>query len=115
MGQLGRISWWQWVPIPWRRWRIVAAVEAADEVPINLPSRGVVLVGSPNQWKWLAFDCPCNATHRIMVPVDPRMSPRWAVIAVKPLSIAPSFDFRTATRRCHFFVTCGQTVWVHQN
>src|SRR5438874_6766630 len=36
------------------RSRIVAVVEAADDVPERLPRNGVVLVGSSTQPKWIA-------------------------------------------------------------
>jgi hypothetical protein len=110
MARVGRIPFWEW--IPGRSWRIVVAVEAADEIPERLPSRGAVIVGSLQQPKWLAFDCPCKSGHRIMVTLDPTHRPHWEIRKTKKLSISPSIDYRTAERRCHYYVTDGKISWV---
>jgi hypothetical protein len=108
---VGRIPFWEW--IPGRAWRIVAAVEAADEIPDRLPPRGAVVVGSLEKPKWLAFDCPCKTGHRIMVTLDPTHRPHWAIKRIKKLSICPSVDYRAPERRCHYFVINGKIKWVH--
>lgn len=110
MAGVARIPFWEW--IPGRAWRIVAAVEAADEIPERLPPRGAVVVGSLQRPKWLAFDCPCKTGHRIMVTLDPTHSPHWVIKKEKKLSISPSVDYRTADRRCHYYVTNGTIRWI---
>lgn len=110
MAGVGKISFWQW--IPGRAWRIVAAVDAADEIPDRLPTNGAVLVGSTQRPKWLAFDCPCKTGHRIMVTLDPSHRPHWVVSNTKKLTIYPSVDYRTSERRCHYYVTKGKIQWV---
>lgn len=111
MARLGRISWWEW--IPGRAWRIVTAVEAADEIPARLPPNGAVLVGSSQRPKWLAFDCPCKTGHRIMVALDPAHRPHWTIVKENKLSIYPSVDYQTSDRRCHYLVTNGKITWVN--
>ena len=49
MASLNRITWWQWVPLPWRKWRVVVNVDAGDEVPNRLPHQRVALIG-PIVW-----------------------------------------------------------------
>lgn len=110
MAGVGRIPFWEW--IPGRAWRIVATVDAADEIPQRLPSCGAVIVGSLQQPKWLAFDCPCKTGHRIMVALDPAHRPHWSLKKGKKLGISPSIDYRTAKMRCHYFVTDGKIHWV---
>ena len=112
MGGLSRLRWWQWVPVPGRKWRVVLRVAAADEVPHRLPPGGVVLVGSPDRPKWLAFDCPCGLGHRIMANLDVARSPRWSVTQAHPLTLTPSIDAVTAGRRCHFLLKNGRVAWV---
>jgi Family of unknown function (DUF6527) len=112
MAGVGRISFWQW--IPGRAWRIVAAVEAADEIPRRLPPKGAVIVGSLQRPKWLAFDCPCKTGHRIMVTLDPTHRPHWVVRETKKLTIYPSVDYRTPERRCHYYVSNGKIRWVQE-
>lgn len=109
MARVGHIPFWEW--IPGRGWRIVATVEAADEIPERLPARGAVIVGSLERPKWLAFDCPCKTGHRIMVTLDPAHRPHWVIKNGRKLSVSPSIDYRTAERNCHYFVTNGKVIW----
>lgn len=111
MAGVGNIPFWEW--IPGRAWRIVSAVEAADEIPKRLPSGGMVIVGSLQQPKWLAFDCPCKTGHRIMVTLDPAHRPHWVIKKAKKLSISPSVDYRTPEKRCHYYVTNGKIQWIN--
>jgi hypothetical protein len=110
MAGVGQIPFWEW--IPGRAWRIVATVEAADEIPERLPRRGAVIVGSLLRPKWLAFDCPCKTGHRIMVTLDPAHRPHWIIQKGKKLSISPSVDYRTAEKRCHYYLADGKITWV---
>lgn len=115
MGSLGAIKWWQWLPWPWHRWRVVGRVSAGDEVPDRLPRRGVLLVGDVTRPAWAAFDCPCEEGHRLMVNLDKSRRPAWRVESIRPLSILPSIDDITSRRRCHFFIRDGQIAWArHQ-
>ena len=110
MAGVVRIPFWEW--IPGRAWRIVAEVEAADEIPQKLPSHGAVIVGSLQRPKWLAFDCPCRTGHRIMVTLDPSHRPHWTIKKTKKLSVSPSVDYLAAERRCHYYVSNGKIEWV---
>ena len=105
------VAWWQSLPFPWRKWRIVGQVAAGDEVPERLPFRGVVLVGAPASAAWAVFDCPCREMHRLMVNLDPARLPFWTIEARKPLSIYPSIDNVAPTRRCHFTIQDGKARW----
>lgn len=109
MADLSRIRWWQWLPI--FGWRIVVAVDAADEVPHSLPRNGAALVGSQAYPKWLAFDCPCRTGHRIMISLDRNRRPHWTVSDAARLSVRPSVDYQTAKQRCHYFVRNGRIDW----
>ena len=112
MGRLGLIHWWDWIPFV-RCWRIVTTVDSADEIPERLPGRGAALVGSEQRPKWLAFDCPCNTGHRIMVSLDRGHSPHWTFLNARKLTLAPSIDYRTPKQRCHYFVKHGKIIWVN--
>lgn len=111
MARVGRIAWWQWLPRPWSKWRIVTRVDAGDEVPDRLPTRGVALVGSADKPTWIAFDCPCERGHRLMVSLDQTRRPAWRITSTKPLTVRPSVDDITAERRCHFFISSGKIKW----
>lgn len=111
MAGMKPVAWWQWLPLPWRRWRIVGHVEAADEVPDHLPRKGAVLVGQQERPRWIAFDCPCRHGHRLLVNLDNTRRPAWRLESLKPLSIRPSIDNVTTERRCHFSVLNGKITW----
>ncbi len=102
--------WWRAV-WPFSPWRIVAEVDAADEVPDRLPRKGAVLVGSRQHPKWIAFDCPCGARHRILLPLDARQRRHWRLRPGARLTLWPSIDAIEGARRCHYFITHGRTVW----
>ena len=104
------IRWWHWIPR--RRWRIVAHVTAADEVPNRLPLRGVIVVGDDEHHKWIAFDCPCMSDHRIMLNADPARHPRWRIDTPSPLTLHPSIDALTTHGRCHYLIRRGTVHWV---
>lgn len=106
---VGRIRWWHWIPR--LHWRLVGVVADADEVPTRLPRRGMVLVGTLERPKWLAFDCPCATRHRILLNLETRRRPFWRVVTTSALTIWPSVDFR-ADFRCHYFLKRGRVVWV---
>jgi hypothetical protein len=46
-----------------------------------------------------------------MVNLDIRRRPAWRMDAVRPLTIQPSIDDITKSRRCHFFIRGGKVVW----
>lgn len=109
MARVTKISWWQWLPI--YGWRVVANVDAADEIPDRLPRRGAVVVGLRARPKWIAFDCPCGTGHRIMLPTDQAYSPHWKVSRREKLTIAPSIDSKSNGLRCHYFIQDGRVKW----
>lgn len=111
MDGMMKFSWWQ--SLPWLPWRVVAVVEAADEIPETLPRNGAVLVGSDADPKWLALDCPCRQGHRIMVSLDRQTKPHWRITGSSRLTLWPSVDAHTERRRCHYIIRDGRTVWVH--
>ena len=116
MAVLGKLmNWWQSLPFPWRPWRIVGHVDASDEVPEQLPVKGVILVGSLGRTTWAAFDCPCRMGHRLIVNLDKSRRPFWKVDPLKPLTIRPSIDDITPERRCHFFIRSGRINWAYGN
>lgn len=106
---MSKIAWWQWLPL--FGWRIVAVVESADDVPERLPRNGVVLVGDITQPKWIAFDCPCRTGHRILLNADQTRRPYWTVSHGRKLSVAPSVDYNSPHRRCHYFIRNGRIAW----
>jgi hypothetical protein len=112
MADVSKIRWWQWLPI--FRWRIVAVVESADDVPQRLPRNGAILVGVRVRPKWIAFDCPCRRGHRIMLNMDRVRSPYWSTTVTGRLTISPSIDYADRAQRCHYFIRNGRVNWAHE-
>ena len=103
------IRWWHWLPR--FRFFIAGNVEQADEVPEHLPAKAAILVGTMQQPKWLAFDCPCRTGHRILIALDRAHRPHWQVKGLKPLTVVPSIDYLTPQMRCHYFIRDGRVLW----
>ena len=105
------VSWIQSLPLPWRRWRVVAQVAAVDEIPDQLPHKGAFLVSPRGGATWVVFDCPCRTGHRLVVNLDTARDPFWSIDSLKPMSIRPSIDDVTPQRRCHFVLRNGRIRW----
>lgn len=110
MGKINEIPWWQWL---WPgKWRIVGAFDAADLVPGKLPRNGIAMVGTRKRPKWVVFDCPCRRGHRIMLTLDPAHRPHWQITDFDRLSLWPSVEYVSHSRRCHYFIEKGRVSWV---
>lgn len=96
-----------------RPWRLAGTVEEADEVPTRIPVHRAFLVGIHPHYKWLVFDCPCTAGHRIMLNLDPSRRPYWTLRLSRRqrITISPSIDYRHRDRSCHYFIRDGRLVW----
>ena len=94
-------------------WLLGGIVSEGDEVPDRIPARRAFLVGVPSGWKWLVFDCPCRAGHRIMLNLDPDRRPYWIlrVSSTRRLTVSPSIDYRGNGLSCHYFIRDGRVVW----
>lgn len=108
---LRRISIWNWLPWPGRKFRVIQVVEAADEVSERLPRNGAVVVGSMERPTWIAFDCPCEEHHRVMLNLDTRRRPAWTMQSAKPLTLRPSIDELRPGKRCHYLIRKGKVRW----
>lgn len=106
-----KVSLWDRFLLP--PWRIVGEVESADDIPNQLPKRGAVLVVSGKRQKWIAFDCPCGSSHRILLNLDPSRFPYWRVRRGKKgrLTISPSVDSSENGKYCHYFIREGKVAW----
>ena len=107
------LSWWRSLALLWRPWHIAGYVGAADEIPDQLPAKGVILVGDDGNPTWVALDCPCPRGHRLMVNLDKSRRPAWRIDSTKPLTIRPSIDNIVSDRQCHFVVHRGRIRWAH--
>ena len=112
MADMTRIRWWQWLPV--FSWRIVAVVDAADDVPQRVPRNGAILVGPRAHPKWIVFDCPCRGGHRVMLNTDKSRSPYWSTTKEGGITITPSIDYAQSSQRCHYFIRRGRVEWVEQ-
>lgn len=106
-----KIRWYDWWP--WQAWRVIGRVDAADEIPERLPRTGIVIVGNMEAPKWIAFDCPCRAGHRVLLPAARTAHPRWSIAGIHHTTLSPSIDaWHEPTHRCHYFIRQGKLEWV---
>ena len=98
--------------LPGRRWHIASGVQAADQIPARIPARSAVIVGTPADPRWLAFDCPCRTGHQIMLNLDRRRPPYWTVTSTRRLTVRPSIDSDRPGCRCHYYIREGKVTWV---
>jgi len=108
-----RLRWWS----PTSRWRVVGLVTEADEIPDEIPKRGIVIAGSSAlKPKWIAFDCPCGA-GRVMVNATSTRRPRWSYSSRfwSGATVAPSVDTIHRAKRCHYSIKNGRIVWARNS
>jgi hypothetical protein len=104
-----RLRWWA----PASRWRVVGFVAEADEAPDIITRRGVILAGgTPDDPKWIIFDCPCGS-DRVMVSAAQGRRPRWRCHTRfwGGASISPSIDTYHRGKKCHYFIRNGRVGW----
>lgn len=106
---MASLRWRDWLPR--RRYRLLGAVDAADEMPERLPRRGVVVVQAEGPPTWVAFDCPCDRRHRLLMPLGVGPGNRWRLTGSAHPTLRPSVDSFDAGERCHFFLTQGRIHW----
>jgi hypothetical protein len=82
------------------------------DVPAELGKRTAVLVAKGDVERWLIFDCPCPARHRVMLNLDPASRPTWRIVDRQRLTLRPSVDEVTEHGRCHYFINKGKVIWV---
>lgn len=99
--------------LPRKRWRVEDTAAEVDEVPGQIPRRRAYLVRTSTQVKWLVFDCPCGAGHRVILNLDQTRYPHWHLVLSrgKSITLSPSVDFRDEDQRCHYVVRRGRIQW----
>jgi hypothetical protein len=108
-GKRSFATWRGW--FPFRRYRIVDTVPAADLIPMQIPRRGLVVVEGNEGPAWVAFDCPCRSRHRLMVRLSRTAHPHWTLDTRGQVSLRPSIDSTQEGVRCHFWLTNGRIRW----
>lgn len=103
------------IPARGPRWTIRGTVGAGDEIPMEIPKCAAILVSPKGRATWIAFDCPCNLGHRIMLNLDPRRYPSWRLVRKDPLTVSPSVNISASGRHCHFFLWKAQILWVRSS
>lgn len=105
------ISWWRQITGN-NCWRIHSTVGTPADVPSELPDMAAVIVGTEQKPQSLVLDCPCGAGHRITVNLNSANTPHWKILQKQKLSVYPSIEEITASKRCHFMITNGNVIWV---
>ena len=107
MGILRRLRYW-------RRWKADLHADSVSDAPETIRKRHAIVVGTQTHPKWLIFDCPCLAGHRVMLNLDTTHHPRWQLVAETPMTVAPSVDEHSSAGHCHYIVRNGRIHWVER-
>lgn len=99
--------------LPALRWRVDQSTANVDDVPSRISKRRAYLVKTAALRKWLVFDCPCGAGHRIMLNLDESRAPHWRLTlsANRQITISPSIDYHDSSRHCHYSMHKGRVIW----
>ncbi|MDN3582099.1 DUF6527 family protein [Mucilaginibacter flavus] len=82
-----------------------------DDVPDQLRSGTVYLVGNAGYYWQTVMLCPCGCSKVLYMNLMDDYNPYWKYkIVGKTISLSPSID-RTVGCRSHFFLTYGKIVW----
>lgn len=102
--------------VPVLRWRVDQSIANVDDVPSRIPKRRAYLVKTAILRKWLVFDCPCGAGHRITLNLDDSRVPYWRLMlsANRRITLSPSIDYQGNSRRCHYSIRKGRVIWAKQ-
>ncbi|WP_460005596.1 DUF6527 family protein [Microbacterium xylanilyticum] len=96
----------------WRRWKADLHADSVSDAPEAIRTRHAIVVGAPTHPKWLIFDCPCGAGHRVMLNLDNAHHPRWRLVTAMPMTLIPSVDEHSPAGHCHYIVRNGRINWV---
>lgn len=107
--EVPRIRWWQWFPR--RRYAVVCTAAAADLIPSRLPRKGIAIVDGGSGPSWIAFDCPCQRRHRLLISLSEHIRPCWRLVSDRRPSLSPSVDVVEDGKRCHFWLRGGAIAW----
>ncbi len=92
---------------------VALGVEAADLIPDSLPPRAAMTVPQEGEDpRWIAFECPCESGHRLLINLSPRRRPHWRLSGDwNAPTLHPSVDVVTDGHRCHFWLRAGCFEW----
>lgn len=89
-------------------------VEHCQEMPARDQLLGAVVhvVGERAAPKWATFPCPCGCGTPVLLSLNPRRRPRWAVKQdwLATATISPSIR-RNDGCRSHFWIRNGEVRW----
>jgi Family of unknown function (DUF6527) len=99
---------WRWV----RRAPVPLRTVFVEELPDDLESKSVYLVGEGSYLWFAAMLCPCGCGETLHMSLLPGGHPRWEVIRHDDgtVSVDPSVR-RNKGCRSHFFLKKGIIVW----
>ncbi|MBZ9764806.1 hypothetical protein LB553_28640 [Mesorhizobium sp. CA8] len=80
--------------------------------PNELKPGKAIVVGPRQTPKWMTFQCPSGCGTPLLLSLNPKRRPRWAVASdwlARP-TLTPSIR-RTDGCRCHFWIRKGRVEW----
>jgi hypothetical protein len=94
----------------------IESVSSISKVPDD-PGRQIFVVGPSDAPKWVVFNCPCNKSHRLSVPLMKSITPHWRMSRHgRSLSLYPSVWVDSeGVCGSHFWLRSSRIDWARSN
>lgn len=87
-------------------------IKITDDLPEELESQIIYVVGDSNHPQYAIFLCPCGCGRSIELNLNPESSPRWKLKwhLLGTISLSPSI-WRKSGCWSHFFLKHSKVLW----
>ena len=87
-------------------------IKIMNDIPEEIDSRTIFVVGDPDRPQYAVFLCPCGCGRRIELNLNPESTPRWKLQwhLLGTVSLSPSV-WRRSGCWSHFFLKHNKILW----
>lgn len=87
-------------------------IKVTDDLPEEVESQAIYVVGDPNRPQYAIFLCPCGCGRSIELNLNPESSPCWKLKwhLFGTISLSPSI-WRKSGCWSHFFLKHSKVLW----
>ena len=87
-------------------------IKIMDDIPEEIDSKTILVVGDPDRPQYAVFLCPCGCGRRIELNLNPESTPRWKLKwhLLGTVSLSPSV-WRKSGCWSHFFLKRSKILW----
>lgn len=101
-----------WICAAASKFRKGYRIRIMDDIPEEVDSKTIFVVGDSNHPQYVVFLCPCGCGRRIELNLNPESSPRWKLKwhLLGTVSLSPSV-WRKSGCWSHFFLKHSKVLW----